>query len=320
MKKFKNPKSARTASLGIPDFVDVAHVESSPTPSILDALHRSTVEIRSLGMSVEDYYNSLATHSVHLSSALAPRGHVDGGAMATTTNRLEYLWSYHAFSDEDRDTRVTRLKVADDTIHIPTGCGFLKIPCESGPGFMFVEAYFTPEIPATLVSPDAICRRANCWGYSTSTNIANHRAELQIRCNGNSILFSLREIKGLLFTESLIAPTPPERDATDLPATDNAFGDGRNSLLLKARGDKFVGQTATAEIHEISRDQSRMLWHMRLGHTNERVVSDLHKHADGIPPLPRADVLDSCPICAKSKLQKANRIPLEHKEAEVCQR
>ena len=318
MKKFKQSRMARTTSLDVPDFVDVAHVESSSSPSILNALHRSTAEIRSLGVSVKDYYESLATHSVHLSKALAPRGHVDGGAMATTTNRLEYIWSYHEFSDEARDTRVTRLKVADDTIHIPTGCGFLKIPCESGPGFMFVETYYTPEIPATLVSPDAICRRAGCWGYSTSTNIVNHRADLQIRCNNNSILFSLREIKGLLFTESMIAPTPPERESTKLPATDTLNGDDRNSLLLKAQGEKFVGQTMTSEVREVSRDQSRMLWHMRLGHTNERVVSDLHKYADGIPPLPRADVLDSCPICAKSKLQKANRVPMEEKEADAC--
>ncbi len=318
MKKFKRPRSTQIGSLEVPDFVDVAHTEGTPAPSILNALHRSTVEIRSLGMTVEDYYNSLATHSVHLSKALAPRGHVDGGAMATTTNRLEYIWSYHEFSDEDRDTRVTRLKVADDTVHVPTGCGFLKVPCESDPGFMFIETYYTPEIPATLISPDAICRRANCWGYSTSTNIVDHRAELQIRCNDSSILFSLREIKGLLFTESMIAPTHPEREAAELPKFDDSISDGRNSLLLKAQGEKFIRRTMTSEMREISRDQSRLLWHMRLGHTNERVVSDLHKHADGIPPLPRADVLDSCPICARSKLQKANRIPMEEKEADEC--
>ncbi len=57
---------------------------------------------------------------------------------------------------------------------------------------------------------------------------------------------------------------------------------------------------------------------MRLGHTNERLVSDLHHFVDGIPALPRADVIDSCPICKRAKLHKANRQQKEDATATEC--
>ena len=48
------------------------------------------------------------------------------------------------------------------------------------------------------------------------------------------------------------------------------------------------------DVNALTRDQSRALWHMRLGHINERLVSDLHKCVDGVPSLSRSDVLHSC--------------------------
>jgi hypothetical protein len=47
------------------------------------------------------------------------------------------------------------------------------------------------------------------------------------------------------------------------------------------------------------------LWHQRLGHIHSRRVSKMHKHADGIFPVPIATELDTCPVCAHAKLRKA---------------
>ena len=57
---------------------------------------------------------------------------------------------------------------------------------------------------------------------------------------------------------------------------------------------------------------------MRLGHINERLVSDLHKYVDGVPSLHRSDVLHSCPMCAQAKLHKANRGDTDTTEATKC--
>ena len=72
------------------------------------------------------------------------------------------------------------------------------------------------------------------------------------------------------------------------------------------------------DIKELSRDQLRNLWHMRLGHFHTRRCEDAHHHVDGIPKLPRSDVLHTCPMCARSKLHKADRIPSEDVEPDEC--
>ena len=57
---------------------------------------------------------------------------------------------------------------------------------------------------------------------------------------------------------------------------------------------------------------------MRLGHINERLVSDLHKYVNGVPALPGSDVLHCCPMCAQAKLHKANCGDTYATEATKC--
>ena len=82
-------------------------------------------DIRTLDISVVAYSQTIRTQEIMLMDAVPPRGHVDGGALASTTDALDYLWLYHKYSRREREA-VTRLKVADDTIHIPEGFGYLK--------------------------------------------------------------------------------------------------------------------------------------------------------------------------------------------------
>ena len=135
----RSPKSM--CPVGLPDFVDVARTTRTPSPSVLQALHRASEDVRVLGISAIEYYKDLEIQSVHLSKDIPPKGHVDGGALATTTNRLQYIWSYHEFTPSERK-KVSRLRVADDTIHVPTGMGFLRVPCRSGSGFIFIKTFF----------------------------------------------------------------------------------------------------------------------------------------------------------------------------------
>lgn len=307
----KRPLSESVTAAKIPTFERVAPVSRGVTPpKVFKALHRSTRDIKDFEITAIEFYTDLPLYSVHLSRKLPPKAHVDGGALATTCDRIEYIFCYREFTAEERK-KVPRLRVADDTIHIPTGEGYLKVPCRTEPGYMFIHTYFTPEIPATILSPHAACKAFACAGYLTYSDIVNNKATLRLSdcvvCD-TSVDFDLRLHAGLLFTDSLFAPTPSEREATELPP--NPICD--SCRISDVDDDNVLNMNA------LTREQNRMLWHMRLGHSNHRIVADLHKYADGVPNLPRADVLDDCPICKQSKLHKAARGPDDDYEPRDC--
>jgi hypothetical protein len=60
------------------------------------------------------------------------------------------------------------------------------------------------------------------------------------------------------------------------------------------------------------------LWHQRLGHLHSRRVSDLHKYARGVPHVPIATELDSCPVCAGAKLRRAACSTTDSRHATQC--
>ena len=122
--------------------------------------------------------------------------------------------------------------------------------------------------------------------------------------------FSLQLIRGLLFTDSLVAPTAAERDNPNLPSN--------LDVLIASEVAPSVLPKRSHPVRALTADQQRALWHCRLGHTNARAVSDLHKFVDGIPKLPRDDPLSSCPLCKRAKLRKADRGPPEEVEPEAC--
>ena len=127
---------------------------------------------------------------------------------------------------------------------------------------------------------------------------------------GTSIEFALQLIRGLLFTDSLIAPTDPERSSETLPTN--------SSTVVASQIAPAVYGNSPKSVHALTADQQRALWHCRLGHTNARSVSDLHKFVDGIPKMARDDPLSSCPLCKRAKLRKADRGPTEDAEPTEC--
>ncbi len=53
-------------------------------------------------------------------------GHVEGGSMATTTNKLEFLHNYVEYPKSYSKSHWPRLAVADKFPHFPSGEGYLK--------------------------------------------------------------------------------------------------------------------------------------------------------------------------------------------------
>ena len=64
---------------------------------------------------------------------------------------------------------------------------------------------------------------------------------------------------------------------------------------------------AVYQLCHLNQDQLRILWHQHLSHLHFHHVSDLHKYAQGVPSVPIASELDSCPMCVHAKLHHADR-------------
>ena len=170
------------------------------------------------------------------------------------------------------------------------------------------------------MSPNSMGRALGCQGYTTYSDFKDKTAQLRLtKCTRDDpeVRFNLHLICGLLFTDSMIAPTPVEHTATCLPAGKTKNSDKLFNVSAIDCCPQCVEQHK--EVKGLTAQQNGLLWHFCLGHTNQRAVSDLHKYADGIPKnLPRGDPLHLCAICKRAKLHKASRGSLVDEEPSEC--
>ena len=398
------------------------------------ALHALDLKLRAIGQSRSAFYGQLRTDV----PTVVTCAHADGGSMATTTDRLDLLWHLKWIPEGER--RNTALKVADDRAHHPTAHGFLRVPTDSASGFRMVRSYYTPTLPATILSPSAMGGQFHCRGYTSISNFDGNDCSLSLhhcRRVSEDVTFPLTLVRGLLYTLPLVAPTthaeryepipmttlhlrkvsteleespvsscspcgssapgaaPCTCNTADVPApssTSDALyekilhyqrlgyqldvsmdalaehadgvpswssssptcGSCSTSAAVSGEGPAVVDSgegtdagegsgsavstagaaTTTAPtlaellldpadeneyvISHLTRDQLRVLWHQRLGHLHSRRVSDMHMYAEGVPQVPIATELDTCPICAAAKLRKAARGTADSRHVTQC--
>lgn len=149
-------------------------------------------------------------------SRLSDRGHLDGGAQASTTDQLDLLWNYEKFGANNP----YRLRVADARPHQPVGSGFLRVPIVSSDtssptAFYEVECFYTPSMPTTIVSPTAMSKTHGCRGYSSVLLHDNSRCHIALhQCRRSArVEVPAENIEGLLYTLPLVrctdSPTTP---------------------------------------------------------------------------------------------------------------
>ena len=421
-------------------------------PSV-KALHGLDFTLAALGQSRREFYQTFRCEHPDFNRRHHVQGHLDGGAMATTTNRLHLLWHV-----EDIPHRSVILKVADNHPHYPQKQGYLCVPTpDTSTGTTLVPCYFTPSLPATIISPDAAGRALGCHGYTSLSLFDTGNCEVRlVQCRNfeQDVIIPATLQRGLLFTSPLIPPSrasdrrgprpaprlhvrsvtfgptvrspppastssacacarpssdppccssgedsvvpgedsPPsdelqakllyyqrlgyQRDVSidqlstaaigvpldwtspsmfcgsastsscqcSLPSSNLPSGSsegaspssGADSGLAGEDPSSFSEETSpsppstfvpppvtiatppTYEIAHLTRDQLRILWHQRLGHLHSRRVSEVHRHAHGVPNVPIATELDKCPVCLHSKLRKAARGKLDTRRATEC--
>jgi len=138
------------------------------------------------------------------SSGAPLHAHMDAGSMASTTDCLAFLWDFQSL-----DGSATTLRVADATPHHPTGIGYLRVPILESPGFTSVRTFYTPSLPATILSPTSIASDLHFLGYSSFANLDGQHCCLRIHGSADAQLtFPLQLQHGLLFTQALHQPPP----------------------------------------------------------------------------------------------------------------
>ena len=180
------------------------------------ALHALDLKLQAIGQTRSAFYGQLRKDV----PAVTTCAHADGGSMATTTDRLDLLW--HLKWIPQGELRNTALRVADDRAHHPTAHGFLRVPTDSISGFCMVQCYYTPTLPATILSPHAMGRQLHCRGYTSISNFDGTDCSLSLhhcRRVSEDVTFPLTLVRGLLYTPPLVAPTTDAERYEPMPMT-----------------------------------------------------------------------------------------------------
>jgi hypothetical protein len=125
------------------------------------APHQALYVLQSLAVSCQSFYSDLCACAVASDPPTLQQGHMDSGSMVCTTDQRRLLWYYQDLVDSG-----VKLRVADNTLHIPQGIGYLRIPAATTMGYLEIKCYWTPTMPATILSLYAIGTQFCCCGYS----------------------------------------------------------------------------------------------------------------------------------------------------------
>jgi hypothetical protein len=253
--------------------------------------------------------------------------HLDGGAQISITNVRRALFAYRSLSKSRSRPMV---KGIDSKPHETVGYGYLKIQDHTDRGYSYHLTFHCPTVPATIVSPFATAKAYGCKSVATIGFVDNSEAALVTlrHCQRRSqdITIPCIMVDGLLLTSKVVMPTTSEQSdslpRTKLPLVGKvscdscaagSFGVGAEcNDPLDSSESPSVNVTAIDDpipytVQVTTRDQLRVLWHQRLCHIHSRRISEMHKLARGVPPLPIEESHSTCPICARAKLTKAVR-------------
>ena len=173
----------------------------------LYALARQCKEKR---ISAAHRYKQLSSQIRELSAShkVGLRAHFDGGASASTTDRVEYLWALRPITNSS-----VRLRVADGKVYEPSCEGFLRVPVGRD-SYKFIPCFYTPGIAATIISPSRTCDFWRYRGVGTYVDRYDNTGEVEFRHplrRSQDISFPCSIHKGLLFSERLMKPTVDQR-------------------------------------------------------------------------------------------------------------
>ena len=180
--------------------------------------------------------------------------HHDSGANRCVTNKLHLL-------HDVEDIQPFKIQGANaEEGHLQcTKRGIFKLLCTDS-STIDVLVYYTPQVDGTILSPSAIrldsTNPYTIWSKTCDTSTSDGLLEFKSR-NHHEAYINIKMINGLWYSSQ-----------------DNIV-----DSQVKALDD------TTAFINVITAEATYELWHQRMGHPGEKVMSKLHECVDGIANL-----------------------------------
>ena len=116
---------------------------------------------------------------------------------------------------------VPALHVADACPHYLTGEGYLCVPALQG-GHTLIQCFYTPSLPATILSLDAAGHELGCCSWSCCLHFFGGSCFVWLhhchQTSGDHIL-PVTSIHGLLYSEPLFPPETPADHAHPCPCS-----------------------------------------------------------------------------------------------------
>jgi hypothetical protein len=107
------------------------------------------------------------------------------------------------------------LRVADKLAHIPSHVGYMSASADNIVGHKFVRKYFTPTLPATIISPSTMSKQLRCTRYTSISRFDGGDCCLTLhhcKRSPEDFIFPLTMVWGLLDTGPLIKPDAQHQD------------------------------------------------------------------------------------------------------------
>ena len=203
----------------------------------------------------------------------------DPGANISATNRLELIWNYRAY-DTPRNIGTYSTPISAE------GEGTIKIITEENDITDHIIHYI-PTSSGTVISPDKFVTD-NPDLYDEFAHIGRPKKnEGCLIFQGSKTRATLRLVRnnGLYYISNpiLLPPQIPQWQLNTVTA-----------------GEQNLQQ----ETQMSTKLKNLEIWHQRMGHPSNEALLQTQKSVEGIPALPTATPLFSCPFCDKAKMHK----------------
>jgi hypothetical protein len=200
----------------------------------------------------------------------------DGGANRSVTSSKDLLLHYEQIADY----AINGVKDGEPAI---TCIGKGYIPWRSNSGeIILVRCFYCPEVSGTILSPSDInaqySDRYTGWVMDTDFDSKTGNFRLIARDGIHHLTFSAYSENQLWFHYL--------------------------DQVTNAEYEK-IGTDTRAIVRNLTGSASYELWHHRLGHPGDTVMTNVHKHVIGVPKLRRPKFY-SCASCMSAKMRKAH--------------
>jgi dUTP pyrophosphatase len=271
------------------------HVSLTPSTPSRTSRHKASYDQRQQDLHHKKIAQAIDRNGIYRVNIQTAQN--DGGANRSVTSSKDLLLHFETITNYG----INGVKEGEAAI-ICTGRGFLPWRANSGE-IILIRCLYCAEASGTILSPSDINSQYSDR-YSGWTMTTDHDSK-----TGIFKLLSRDGINHLEFTSY---------------SENNLWFHYLDQVTEKEYN--HFGNTAKAIVKTLSASASYELWHNRLGHPGERIMSEIHKHVSGVPKLKR-NKFYSCSSCLSAKFRKKHigphktltKVPTDKKPCEIGQ-